>query len=93
MAPTARYGARRSDPLFEAHTQGLADKPMRTVWIDPRMPLPAKTLLHELTHVRHPDWPEDRVAAYEEMRWNRMSWREKAHLYKLLGSAIIEGEK
>jgi hypothetical protein len=63
----------------------------RVITVDPRVPLPHKVLFHELTHVRHPDWSEDRVGAYEELRWSRMSWREKAELLQLLASAEIEG--
>lgn len=90
LAPIARRGARRSDPAFEAPLQGQAVG--RVITIDPRVPLPHKVLLHELTHVRHPDWDEDRVRAYEELRWTRMSWRRKAELLRLLATAQIEGE-
>jgi hypothetical protein len=72
---------------------GEADKANRTIRIDPRVANVAKTLYHELTHVRHPDWGEERVEAEEELRWGRLSWKQKARLYQLLGSARIEGEE
>ena len=89
FAPLARRGARKRHPLFEAPTQG--ESRGRTIWLDPRLPNVAKTLLHELLHVWHPGWNEDRVRAAEEDRWARMSWREKAGLYRMLGSAHLEG--
>jgi hypothetical protein len=65
----------------------------RIIRIDPRMPFPAKVLLHEMTHLRHPDWTEENVMAYEELRWAKMSWREKARLYILLGRAKLRGQE
>lgn len=73
-------------------TFGEADKGMRTVWIDPRATRPARTLLHELIHVRHPDWSEDRVRTEERRKWKEMTWKAKARLYLLLGKAALEGE-
>lgn len=72
---------------------GLADKAKRTILLDPRLSDVAMTLYHELTHIRHPSWTEDQVEAHEQMRWLRMSWREKARLYQMLGSARLEGEE
>ena len=72
---------------------GQADKPNRTIWIDPRVANVGKTLYHELTHVRHPDWGEERVEAEEDLRWGRMTWKEKARLYQMLGQAVLEGEE
>jgi hypothetical protein len=91
FAPLARRGARKGHALYEAHLQGQAQG--RTVWLDPRMPNVAKVLLHELIHVRHPSWPEDRVAAAEEYRWQHMGWKQKAKLYQMLGSARLEGDE
>ena len=71
---------------------GETDKQARTIRLDPRVPHLGKTLLHEMLHVQHPDWGEDRVEAEEELRWSRMNWRDKARLYQLLGSAKLEGE-
>ena len=91
FAPLARRGARRHHVDFDAHLQGQTCG--RTVWLDPRLPNVAKTLLHELIHVRHPSWSEDRVAAAEEFRWVRMGWKAKARLYQMLGAAKLEGEE
>lgn len=71
-------------------TQGEARG--RTIWLDPRLADVGKTLLHELLHVRHPSWPEEKVRAEEELRWGRMTWKQKARLYQMLGSARLEGE-
>lgn len=59
----------------------------RTIRVDPREPYPAKTLLHEMLHVKHPDWSETRVARETSRRWARMTWRAVAELYRLLGRA------
>ncbi len=90
LAPVALRGRDPNDPLKHAPTRGECRG--RIIKIDPRAPLPAKTLLHEWIHATHPSWPEERVVATEEIRWSRMSWREKARLLKLLGTASIEGE-
>lgn len=90
LAPIARRGPQKRDDGFDAPKQGETSG--RTIWIDPRLPHVAKTLLHELIHVQHPGWCEERVSATEEYRWTHMSWRKKAELYRLLGSAEIEGE-
>ena len=65
----------------------------RTITIDPRSSEIGKTLLHEMIHVRHPDWSEEAVVSETRLRWNRMSWKEKARLLRLLGCAILEGEE
>lgn len=72
---------------------GETDKPNRTIKIDPRIPNVGKTFFHELLHVQHPDWGEERVEAEEELRWSRMTWKQKARLYQMLGSAKLEGEE
>ena len=41
-----------------------------------------KTLLHEMIHVRHPDWSEEAVVSETRLRWNKMSWKEKARLLR-----------
>jgi hypothetical protein len=71
-------------------TQGTAAG--RTIRLDPRMADVGKTLFHEWLHVQHPSWSEERVRAEEERQWLRMTWKRKAALYKMLGSALIEGE-
>lgn len=65
----------------------------RTIWIDPRSSSLLETMVHELTHVDHPSWSEEGVEAHTQKRMKKMSWKEKARLLKLLGSAIIEGEE
>ncbi len=91
FAPLARRGAKRKDPLYEAHLQGESSG--RTIKLDPRFPNVAKTFLHEMAHIRHPSWSEDRVLAWEEYRWGKMGWKEKARLYQTLASAKLEGEE
>ena len=66
----------------------------RTITLDPRA---AETLLdtmvHEIAHCNHPDWSEQMIRDYTKKRMSKMSWKEKAHMLKLLGNAIIEGEE
>jgi hypothetical protein len=64
----------------------------RTITIDPRSSEIGKTLLHEMLHVRHPDWSEEAIVSETRLRWGKMSWKEKARLLRLLGSARLEGE-
>lgn len=93
FAPIALRNRSKIERDAGMHTHGEADKEKRTVYIDPRMSDIGPTLYHELTHIRHPDWDEDRVHAYEIIRWGKMGWREKARIYQLLGSAILKGEE
>lgn len=65
----------------------------RTIWLDPRWPDVARTLLHELLHIWHPSWSETRVLREERRRWRRMSWKQKAKLYQMLASAQLSGGK
>ena len=65
----------------------------RTITIDPRSSEIGKTLLHEMIHLRHPDWSEEAVVSETRLRWGKMSWKEKARLLRLLGSAHLEGEE
>lgn len=91
FAPLARRGRGRHSSEKELrflHGEALS----RTAWLDPRLSEVGKTLFHELLHIRHPSWAEEKVRAEEELRWNRMSWKDKAQLYKMLGTAQIEGE-
>jgi hypothetical protein len=66
----------------------------RTITLDPRG---AETLLdtmvHEIAHCNHPDWTEQEISEYTKKRLSKMSWKEKAHMLRLLGNAIIEGEE
>jgi hypothetical protein len=45
-----------------------------------------------MIHLRHPDWSEEAVVSETRLRWGKMSWKEKARLLRLLGSAHLEGE-
>lgn len=74
------------------HYLGFTEAATRTIELDPRtksVPL-AQVYLHELIHLAHPSWAETRVLSEERRRWKRMSWREKAELYKALGRAKIK---
>lgn len=66
----------------------------RTITLDPRA---AETLLdtmvHEIAHCNHPDWSEQAIRDHTKRRLSKMSWKEKAHMLKMLGNAIIEGEE
>jgi hypothetical protein len=62
----------------------------RTIAIDPRGPRPARTLFHELLHLAHPRWSERRTLAEDRKRWPKLTWKEKAALYQLLGKGAIE---
>ena len=64
----------------------------RTVKLDPRSSDIGKTLLHELLHVRNPSWSEQAVVTETNRKWKKMSWKEKARMLRLLGSATLEGE-
>lgn len=88
FAPLFHRSKRARDQGLRTHGQARG----RTVWIDPRGKNVARTLLHELIHVQHPSWTEQRVTAEEARRWDRMTWRAKARLFQMLGSAILEGE-
>ena len=59
----------------------------RTITIDPRSSEIGKTLLHEMLHIRHPDWSEEAIVSVTRLRWGKMSWQEKARLLRLRGSA------
>ncbi len=91
FAPLALRGRKGNAGALCAVVHGQAQG--RTIWIDPRLGELGRTLYHELTHVRHPSWTEDQVIAHEELRWNRMTWKAKARLYQMLGSAKLEGEE
>jgi hypothetical protein len=55
----------------------------RVVWIDPTMPWPHHTLLHERLHMDNPSWCETRVRRETARLWRRMGWREKAEVLRL----------
>ena len=64
----------------------------RTIRLDPREPNILKYLVHEMQHVKHPDWTERMVEDYVKLWLKKTSWKKKAAYLKLLGSAQIEGE-
>ncbi len=84
----------KRDPIThgkQLYVHGTADK--RTIRLDPRGSMLLETFVHELTHIRHPGWTEKETQEHTVKRMKKMSWKDKARLLKLLGSAIIEGEE
>ena len=75
------------------YTHGETAIPGRTVKIDPRSSMLLDTLVHEITHVRHPDWSEQMVRDYVKIWMRKSGWKRKAEYLRLLGSALIEGEE
>jgi hypothetical protein len=75
-------------PLKRQSALGTAQQ--GTVVLDPesRSPL-ARTLLHELVHVRRPLWSEARVLKEERKLWGKATWKEKVELFKALGKGRI----
>jgi hypothetical protein len=65
----------------------------RTVRIDPRSSGILDTLVHEMTHVRHPDWTEAMVRDYVKIWMKKSGWKRKAEYLRLLGKGLIEGEE
>lgn len=60
------------------------------VVLDPRSRSPlARTLLHELIHVKRPMWSETRTLQEENRLWHLATWKEKGELYRLLGKAKV----
>ena len=56
--------------------------------LDPRVRTPiARTLLHELIHVRRPMWSESQTFREERRLWYLATWQEIGSLYKMLGKA------
>jgi len=65
----------------------------RTIRIDPRTPQHmGRVVLHELIHIEQPSKSEWWVRRETWRRWRRMTWREKAELYRLLGHAKLVDE-
>ena len=79
-------------PLKKLSALGTAQQ--GTVVLDPegRSPL-ARTLLHELIHVRRPLFSEARVIREERRLWKKSTWREKAELYRMLGRGRAVGSE
>lgn len=69
------------------------DDTIRTIRIDPTARSIGRVLLHEYIHIEHPDWSEKKVLDEEGRRWGRMSWKDKARLYKRLSRARLEIEE
>lgn len=86
---------KREKKLREAggYLHGYTMQPGRTIYLDPRSSSLLETLVHELVHVSHPSWSEAAVQEETERRMKRMTWKTKARLYQLLGSAKLEGEE
>ena len=88
FAPLSRHKSPQ-----ESNVQGLNwGGRTRTIYIDPRFGNAARTLLHEFLHTQHRDWSESKVWAEERRQWKKMTWQEKAKLYRLLGKGKIKGE-
>jgi hypothetical protein len=69
---------------------GYCDKRARVIELDPRQPHMARTFLHELLHLAHPQWSEARVQRVERERWARLTWKDKARLYQAIGRGVYE---
>lgn len=65
----------------------------RTIKLDPRGSTILETLIHEMTHIDKPSWSETKVKAHTRRQMAKLTWKQKANLLKLLGSAKIEGEE
>lgn len=74
-------------PLMRHGARGMQQG--RTIWVDPRDPAAAQTLLHETLHMDNPSWSESRVLREAAARWRRMTWREKAELLRMFGRAQV----
>lgn len=88
FAPLLRRNKTERDKGLHTHGEARG----RTIKIDPRSSMLLDTLIHELTHARHPDWSETMVREYVKVWMVKSSWKRKAHALRLLGSARLEGE-
>jgi hypothetical protein len=88
FAPLLRRNKTERDKGLHTHGEARA----RTIKIDPRSSMLLDTLVHELTHVRHPDWSEVMVREYVKTWMKKSSWKRKARFLCLLGAATLEGE-
>lgn len=64
----------------------------RTVYLDPRSSNLGRVFVHEMIHIKHPSWCERAVITETKKVWDKMSWKEKARIYQLFGTAKIENE-
>lgn len=71
------YECSLRDPRW--HLDGFKDG--ECVYIDPR-PAVLETLLHELTHRRHPRWGERRVTTEARRMVGRMTEQDKARWWR-----------
>lgn len=71
---------------------GASREGTRTIYLDPRSSKLGETFLHEQIHIENPSWSERSVEEETKRRWNKMTWKDHARLWKLLASAHIEGE-
>ncbi len=68
---------------------GECFKQERIITLDPRGQQLARTFLHELLHLRYPQWSETKVRIEERKRWKRLTWKDKAQLYQAIGKGLI----
>lgn len=77
-------------PLGKENGGSLGVSQQGLVVLDPRERSPlARTLLHELIHVKRPMWSETRTRQEESRLWGQATWKEKGELYRLLGKAKV----
>ncbi len=89
FAPLFRRNKAEREKGLNTHGETVG----RTIKIDPRSTWLLGALIHEITHVNHPDWSEEMVKGYVSIWLKKTGWKRKAAYLKLLGSAIIEGEE
>lgn len=73
-------------------TPGASREGTRTIYLDPRCSNIGKTFLHERLHIEHPKWSERQVDSETRRRWEALTWKEAAEIYRLIGKARLEGE-
>lgn len=75
-------------PLGREQAVGTAQQGL--IVLDPRSRTPlARTLLHELIHLKRPLWSEPRVLREESRLWRESTWQEKGELFIRLGKAKV----
>jgi hypothetical protein len=42
---------------------------------------PARTYVHELLHLKHPEWSETRVRQQESVTWRKMDTKQRFNVY------------
>lgn len=77
-------------PLGKENGGSLGVSQQGLVVLDPRSRSPlARTLLHELIHIKRPMWSETRTLQEDNRLWHLATWQEKGLLYAMLGKAKI----